>query len=211
MKIFLIKICSALFFILLIVTLTNFSYANNSRHRVEASLTQSEISTEEILYAKEETSTQVRARKTFEVLVNHGYDYREVANQLTIGTFLDGQNILGIKVGQQASTEFGKRQFAMGVQLRHFIGNTFYATPEIYYLNFYDNHESQSATRSDDQLRSLGLGLRFGNQWQWNNFTIGCDWLGAGFNAINFKNQLSKSDTEKLSYTILNAYVGFSY
>ena len=211
MKLFLIKIGSALLFILLVVTLANHSVANTSNQRLEAPINNSAITTEEFLGASEETSYQVRAKKSFEVLVNHGYDYREVANQLTVGAFLDGQNILGFKVGQQASTEFGKRQFVAGVQLKHFFGNTFYAAPEVYYLNFYDNHEGQSATRSDDQVRSIGLGLRIGNQWQWNHFTIGCDWLGAGVNAINFKNELTKNDSEKLSYTILNAYVGYNF
>ncbi len=25
---------------------------------------------------------------------------------------------------------------------------------------------------------SLGAGLVIGKQWQWNNFTLGCDWIG---------------------------------
>lgn len=31
---------------------------------------------------------------------------------------------------------------------------------------------------SSGELKRLGLVLHMGNQWQWNHFTLGCDWVG---------------------------------
>ena len=163
---------------------------------------------EEFLRTPDVTSEHIRESLKMELLVLHGYEYREVANQLSLGFYINPSNIISLRVGKESTTEFGTRQTSIATQWKHFFTNNMYLTPELYFLKFYDDVD---ASKPDDQITAIGTGVRFGSQWQWKYLTIGCDWLGIGYNLAYFKNETNVNDTEKLSFNILNAYVGLNF
>ncbi len=77
---------------------------------------------------------------------------------------------------------------------------------------------------------SIAAELAIGNQWQWDNFTLGCDWIGLMVpvatigvrNSFSTKSTISKSDREELdksweslakvqSFELLRLYLGASF
>jgi hypothetical protein len=163
---------------------------------------------EENIKSPDVTSSEIRQTKNMELLVLHGYEYREVANQVALGFYLNSNNILSVRGGKESSTEFGSRQLSLATQWKHFFSNNLYITPEIYYLKFYDDLDAQSR---DDQITALGAGVRIGTQWQWKYLTIGIDLVGVGYNLIYFKDEINKSGVDKLSYNVANIYAGINF
>lgn len=71
----------------------------------------------------------------------------------------------------------------IGVHYKHFVGNSFYyrAGADYSVVDYkYDLTGSFSADASSSNFRGTALIGSFviGNQWQWDNFTLGCDWIG---------------------------------
>jgi len=71
-----------------------------------------------------------------------------------------------------------------GVHLKHFTGNSFYLRTGIDYRTVDYKYNYNSIFGSDYYVKrsfkgnSLAAALAIGNQWQWGNFTLGCDWIG---------------------------------
>lgn len=76
--------------------------------------------------------------------------------------------------------EFSKTVFEVGA--KYFFGESFYLDGNLAMESF----ESVASVISTDFSRpviegetsSTGLSFHIGNQWQWDNFTLGCDWVG---------------------------------
>ena len=112
---------------------------------------------------------------------------------LSAGFFLTPDNI--ISLGYASGSGSGSGFFTLGsesdtlstvgVSLKHFFGNSFYGTGSLNYQHFTDTRTaflsgifgSNPANYSftGDSVRA---GVSIGNQWQWSNFTLGCDWVG---------------------------------
>lgn len=74
-----------------------------------------------------------------------------------------------------------KRQAS--VHFKHFLGNSFYYRAGIDYNQVtYDYDYSRitygSGHSSSFAGESLAADVTIGNQWQWQNFNLGCDWFG---------------------------------
>ena len=82
----------------------------------------------------------------------------------------------------------------IGVNFQHFPGNSFFIRPGIEYVRFdrrlvtsysrISNLEASAfslvrASGYDLSGESIYAKFSIGNQWQWENFTLGCDWIGA--------------------------------
>ncbi len=158
------------------------------------------------------TSTDGRNGKIIELTVQAGVDYRMSPTQLSAMYFLNSDNLLGFKVGSDRTIE--ERQTSVAVQYKHFLENSFYVSGEIFYLNTREdvNYFWESVFRKNGDYadyKSLGAGIRIGNQWTWKYFTLGCDWIGYGRRFGTFQ-----KDTHKLNmntYTLLNVIVGVSF
>lgn len=72
----------------------------------------------------------------------------------------------------------------ISARYKYFIGNSFYVNSGLGYRQFVfkDKFETLfgAADNIDAELKSTSLGVEFtiGNQWQWDNFTLGTDWIG---------------------------------
>lgn len=71
---------------------------------------------------------------------------------------------------------------SLGVHYKAFTGNSFYyraggdfRTTDYKYTFTYSGGSVDSA---EFKGRSLVANFQIGNQWQWENFTLGCDWVG---------------------------------
>lgn len=118
------------------------------------------------------------------------------AEGVQAGYFLDRNNLilLDIKSGKgtisRSYTESGWitmkpeiRSNQIGVHYKHFVGNSFYIKSGMDYNRVdytYDFSESlyRKYLKSSFTGESLIASFVIGNQWQWESFTLGCDWVG---------------------------------
>lgn len=68
---------------------------------------------------------------------------------------------------------------SLGVHWKHFVGNSFYLNSGIDFRKVDYNYKNTS-TSTDSHFDSTSTAISFaiGNQWQWQSFTLGCDWVG---------------------------------
>lgn len=73
---------------------------------------------------------------------------------------------------------------SIGIHYKRFAGNSFYFRTglDARFVKYDYQYRSIAfpANNSDIEFsgRSLALNFQIGNQWQWENFTMGCDWIG---------------------------------
>ena len=105
---------------------------------------------------------------------------------------------------------------------RRFVGNSFNVMATIYYkrntADFYKEGNTLSHGTTNLLYEDIGTGIRVGNEWQWENFTMGCDWFGLNLTSvkINLKEKgLGPIETHApmkgLTMTLLSFYLGYSF
>jgi hypothetical protein len=84
-----------------------------------------------------------------------------------------------------AESKYEAKSNSIGLHLKKFEGNSFYWKPGVDYsqLKVDYNYTSTffgSTSSSTRELEGdiLSASIVIGNQWQWENFTLGCDWVG---------------------------------
>ncbi|MGE3610450.1 MAG: hypothetical protein AB7I27_12745 [Bacteriovoracaceae bacterium] len=157
------------------------------------------------------TSEENRSGKKFEVTFQNAIQDYRLPNQAITGMyFITPKDLVGLKLGNLHGKE---NQNSIAIQYKKYFANSFYAAPELFYLR---SHEDVNGFWGDAfslhdyaSYTSLGAGIRIGNQWTWERFTIGCDWIGVGRRFGTFR-----KDTDRLSnvtYTLLNLSIGISW
>jgi hypothetical protein len=87
----------------------------------------------------------------------------------------DNEDFNNIKYDKRDAYEGG----SYGAHLKFFIGNSFYVRGGLDQREFnYRYNDSAAGNSSGFDSKSLAVSASIGNQWQWENFTMGCDWLG---------------------------------
>jgi hypothetical protein len=159
------------------------------------------------------TSLENRGDKTIELSLQVGQDYRMSPTQLGGMYFINPNNLIGLKVG--IDRQGHESQTSIALQYKYYTGNSFYFAGEAFYLNSREEINGYYARTVFNlkeeyaNYKSLGAGIRFGNQWTWKHFTFGCDWLGVGHRFGTFTKDTSKlSDT---TVTLLNFIIGASF
>ncbi|MEA9355470.1 hypothetical protein SHI21_04635 [Bacteriovorax sp. PP10] len=123
-----------------------------------------------------------------------------------------------------SSDEYGAYKMrAVTIGYRRFLGNSFNIMPTIYYRrntgDFYQEGQFSNVVGSNNLVyEDVGTGIRIGNEWQWENFTMGCDWFGLNLTSakINFQEKsLGPIEThapmKALTMTLLSFYLGYSF
>ena len=65
------------------------------------------------------------------------------------------------------------------IRAKMFLGNSFYANLGIGARKFtFIGESSVDDTRIEETITSYGAEFDIGNRWQWDSFTLGCDWVG---------------------------------
>lgn len=137
-----------------------------------------------------------------EIAVNLGYEYHVESRQLMYSRFIDSKTHYGIKGGEGRNKD--SKQTIASVFAKLFKGDSFYITPEVFYINRTDFNKNDS----DEKVTHLGIGIRLGNQFQLENISLGVDWVGIGKGIFIFENDHS---VPPYTVTLLNTYVGFAF
>jgi len=124
-----------------------------------------------------------------------------IESGMIAGVFLNPKTILQLEVGDgNTSTKSGFLVFGSGqiknhtsstsLAVKYFTGNSFYVkggvdNRRITYSETYKSSWTLFGTPYEDSFdfsaESWSGSIVIGNQWQWENFTMGCDWFGAAF------------------------------
>lgn len=156
------------------------------------------------------TSLENRAGKKLELTFQAGGDYRTIPAQLSAMYFLDTNHLLGLKVGEFSGDN--SHQTNLALQYKYYASNSFYLAGEVFYLNTREDVNGLFAILNDREYaeyKSMGAGIRIGNQWTWKNFTMGCDWFGIGRRVGTFEKESDKLISE--TFTFFNFIIGASF
>lgn len=111
-----------------------------------------------------------------------------------------------------------EEQTALLAGMKLFSGNSFYVRPEAYYRDFQEtvSPELFSSETRQRKVQDIGISISIGNEWQWENFTLGCDWIGAAYQVATLKDNgerdwLYSDDLEILQLSFFNLRLGYSF
>lgn len=104
------------------------------------------------------------------------------------GYHLDRNSIIQLEAGGGGtsfrntffnSSEYSYDSYSVGAHFKKFLGNSFYVKSGIDYRTVkYRFDYGYSSVKTGFEGNSTAASIVIGNQWQWNNFTLGCDWIG---------------------------------
>ena len=112
----------------------------------------------------------------------------------TADIFIDHNSLIELEYanGRPASwnlfssySEYDIKAYSAGVHYKHFIANSFYFRVggdyrQVNYRYTLRNFSNPAIIESQNTFtgNSVTASVLIGNQWQWDNFTLGCDWIG---------------------------------
>lgn len=148
------------------------------------------------------------------------------------GMYLDRNNILQL---EYASGLFpliivNFKATTVGLNWKHFYGNSFYTKLGVDHRKISLEDYDPSTSSSGEVLgiaTALTGNIAIGNQWQWDTFTLGCDWIGYNPSLLplesHYRTSLSdtndaveiESDWKRLaqtqSFQLMRFYLGASF
>lgn len=126
---------------------------------------------------------------------------------LRLAKFLNPNNLIGVdfNLSSDGATEDDEKETSFNLNFKHFLGNSFYVHPRAYYVNWSMKDEDE---RHDHRVTAMGLGFSLGNQWQWDRFTLGADWLSVKKHLIYFHDEKAN---RHLFFGSLFIYFGWSW
>lgn len=105
-----------------------------------------------------------------------------------VGYHLDRNSVVQAEFGgggySQSGGLFANHKFNLsgnsyGVHYKKFFSNSFYVKAGVDYRSIdYSYTYGFSGYTESFQGDSFAAGLVIGNEWQWDNFNLGCDWVG---------------------------------
>lgn len=115
------------------------------------------------------------------------------ATMVSGGLFINPKSLILLEAGTgknsfgsgSLNSKYELKTVNFGAHYKRFVGNTFYIKGGAEYTNVKADYsyESKFLTSTSKVRRELEGNLTtasfaIGNQWQWENFTLGCDWFG---------------------------------
>jgi hypothetical protein len=164
-----------------------------------------------------------REDKKFMAVMSWGSNYSTSSGGLTLSYFLDSDSLINLSYfdlsDDNTVTDDYDDGTAIELSFKQFNGNSFYFQVYGYYRSIEETDRTNSFLFSSPdgfyRLKDAGLGIKIGNQWQWDNFTIGCDWIGLGRRIAKFSEEGSTRvfsfTSERTHVTALNLYLGFAF
>lgn len=133
----------------------------------------------------EDSSEHRRMHKSYALTAQLvGYTVAPIpAAGINFGMHLDRNSLVQVEAssGTLPYFFFNLNASTVGANYKRFFGNSFYGKIGVDYrsisisdINLFYTHEQGTIGEAD----SLVANLAIGNQWQWENFTLGCDWIG---------------------------------
>lgn len=146
---------------------------------------------------------------------------------LAFGKFLSSDLILfieGVHGGMNLLLDNGQgKVWSIGGHAKNFIGNSFYWRAGIDYVSTSYRCSNPGTwfffCGDDFDAQSAVISISIGNQWQWENFTLGTDWIGFGTSLpISSSASRAEGGTVPDQYrkvgsagSLLRFYLGFAF
>ncbi len=192
------------------------SKSNNSTSNREG---KSFMATAEILGISSMTSSQsIEGSYYFTSNILGNLRYTNLQKGLTSSSSSsdsDFNNSTGSKEADRLWEEAGGG-YMISAGVKHFVGNSFYYKPEVFYrkqrlVTETTNNSARLISATAGDYTDIGLSIKIGNQWQWENYTLGCDWVGLNQTAsvVDINGTLERDDLP--TFTALNFYMGASF
>jgi hypothetical protein len=106
---------------------------------------------------------------------------------------------------------------AIEVAYKNYHSNSFYTQFGLYKrtqtiaTHTIHNFYSSAATGAvGGDIDDMGINFKIGNQWNWDTFTLGCDWVGYN-HALSKKTSGTVEDSDVSGLSLLGFYVGASF
>lgn len=142
---------------------------------------------------------------------------------LEVGLFLGPNEILSIQKRPYQNL-FGGSDYgstfsgvSYGLHFKHFLGDSFYVTTGLDYYEYGEGSGriSSSTPRSYVNGNAVAVEFAIGNHWQWNGFSLGCDWFGLLF-PVSRNITLAQNDStswflNSTQVELVRFYLGFAF
>ena len=169
-----------------------------------------------------------------------GANFSAQTQGVEAGYFLAADRILHVKLQKLDSLEDQRNQdvydedhreadrvwkdhgngMALTVSHKQFTGSTFYYEAGAYYRDqklvikteeVRTAYEKWSLTEKDTaEIQDLGVSFTVGNQWHWENLTVGCDWLGLSRSLYKISEKGDASEYYT-AVNLLNFNIGYTF
>lgn len=120
---------------------------------------------------------------------------------LYLGKFLSRNSLIYLDIlGQHYETYFSDTEIdvsSVGLHYKKFHSNSFYYVlgGDFRTVKYEVNDNFPYYSEGGFKSQSLVFSMSIGNQWQWENFTLGCDWVGT---SIVLSHKYLEEDTDLL-------------
>ncbi len=153
----------------------------------------------------------------YSIGVGMGFDYGAYGRSYNLGYFLDRNNILNVNM-VNVDTERGSysENYSANVisaSLQHFTGNSFYVAGSVYGRSAKERQLDNNFDLQNLSYKDMGAGIKIGNQWQWQNFTLGCDWIGLNYSIFKLSSKGNINEAVRLdrAATLLRLYLAVTF
>ncbi len=185
--------------------------------------------------AKDDSSFGNRQNKKYQLAVGFGIEYSIFAFTLSGGYFLSPSEVVTFSYARITDDYIIREQdripnfkyqldilrsYAFGY--KRFLGNSFNIQPTVYYrrssTDFVTMGTIEGAGTPNLIYEDIGIGIRIGNEWQWDNFVIGFDWFGINKTIHKINSQITWQGTphslvfkKETTLTRGSSYLGYSF
>ena len=144
------------------------------------------------------------------------------ATSLELSYFIDDLSLVSLEVmalsgdvnNGELSDDF--KGSAVKLNFKKFLSNSFYINPGLYYrsqefITLKSMNSNGDYNYAKEEHNDVGFDFRIGNQWQWDNFTMGCDWVGINSPIYTLNDVKRFRNDRNSSLSVLNFYVGMAF
>ena len=109
----------------------------------------------------------------------------------------------------QNGSNFSYRGQAYELGAKVFVTNSFYVSPYLYSRSL-ETLKYRGGSMLAGEETDRGLGLKLGNQWHWDRFTLGCSWISYS-TALVSENVYGESSSGESNLGLTEFYFGLAF
>lgn len=165
---------------------------------------------------EEGRSTKNREDRNLQLALGPGIEFGIPTFSYNLSYFINSNKVINLRYSDRNNynSDGGYQDqsaFKLGVKI--FAGNSFFYQPNISYRDI------SHITTAEYNYKDIMVGVRIGNEWLWDNFTLGIDWLGFNQHVAKIDEKVTPAgpvpagnDIEKsLTFDFLGIYLGYSF
>lgn len=169
--------------------------------------------------SKSKNSKQNRENVNYSIQMGSGLLISEASTIFEINYIRNSKTTFSLRYAKADDIDLDiNKQDAILLGAKNYTGNSFFVRPEVYYRKFKEEVRPELfSNRTETRVYSdIGVSLSIGNEWQWENFTAGFDWIGiagrvAKLEDNNKRSWLDTEADEQFEVNVLNFRLGYSF